>query len=100
MCRLVDCDIGGWKQVEEAIQKAAYKSLPSQSNLVSSPSGVMSIFARPLSPYTIKLMDTRSLPDERLMHENSDLALVRESLVLSLAKRPNISIQRPERNSL
>ena len=94
MCRLVDCDIGGWKQIEEAIQKAGVKILAQRTKTGVIAFGRDVDIRKAFSPYTIKLMDTRSIPDERLMHENSDLALVRESLVLSLAKRPNISIQR------
>ena len=94
ICRLVDCDIGGWKEIEEAIRIAGVKILAQRTKAGVSAFGRDADIRKVFSPHTIKRMDTRSIPDQRLTHENGDLALIRESLFLALAKRPDIMIQR------
>lgn len=94
MCRLVDCNIGGWEEIDRAINKAGVEILAQRTK-----SGVIAFgrdadIRKAFSPYAIKRMDTRSIPDDRLTHENSDRALIRDSLFLALANRPSIVIKR------
>ena len=97
MCCLVDCNIGNWKEIEDAINKAGVKILAQRTKAGVIAFGRNADIRKAFSPYTIKRMDTRSIPDDRLTHENSDLALIRDSLFLALAKCQNIVIKRRNR---
>ena len=88
MCRLVDCEIGGWQEIQEAIERALV-----DINAVRIREGVIAFgrdsdIRKAFEPYGIKQIDTISIPEERLSYENGYLNLVRESLFRALNRRP------------
>lgn len=94
MCRFIDCNIGGWRDIREAIEKAGV-DIDAQRI-----SGGVIAFGRDadiraaFEPFGIKTFDTRSIPDERLVRESGDKTLIREALFRALSHRPDIEIQR------
>ena len=94
MCRLVDCDIGGWQEIEEALLKAGVNVLAQRTKAGVIAFGRDADIRKALSPYGIKSTDTLPIPEDRLTHQTRELALVRESLFLALKQRPNIIIER------
>ena len=93
MCRLVDCDIGGWQEIEEALRKAGVNVLAQRTKKGVIAFGRDADIRKALSPYGIKSTDTLPIPEDRLTHQTGELALVRESLFLALKQRPNIIIE-------
>ena len=94
MCRLVRCDIGGWQEIEEAIQKAGVNILAQRTKAGVIAFGRDTDIRKAFSPYGIKSTDTLSIPEDRLKHQTGELTLVRESLFLALKQRPNVIVER------
>ncbi len=94
MCRLVCCDIGGWREIEEAIRKAGVHVLAQRTKAGVIAFGRDADIRKALSPYGIQSTDTLSIPEDRLTHQTGELGLVRESLFRALEQRPNVKIER------
>lgn len=94
MCRLVDCEIGGWKEINEAIKKAGVEIEAQRTK------GGVIAFGRDcdvraaFDPYGIKRFETRSIPDSHLSYESGELRLIREALFRALDQRSEIEIVR------
>lgn len=94
MCRLVECEIGGWKDIEAAIEKAGVEIEAQRIR-----DGVIA-FGRDcdvraaFDSHGIKRFETRSIPDKNLSHESGDLRLIREALFRALSQRNEIEIVR------
>lgn len=100
MCRLIDCEIGGWQEIQEAIEKAQV-----DIDAVRIRDGVIAFgpdadIRKAFEPHGIKHIDTISIPEDRLSYENGYLTLVRESLFRALNRRPQIEVIRRGRRVL
>lgn len=94
MCRLVDCEIGGWKDIDEAVKNAGVEIEAQRIKegviAFGRDCDVRSVF----NDYGIKRFETRSISDSSLSYESGDLRLIREALFRALNKRPEIEIVR------
>tara|TARA_R110000782_G_scaffold268961_1_gene366193 strand:+ start:8224 stop:10002 length:1779 start_codon:yes stop_codon:yes gene_type:complete len=94
MCQLVDCDIGGWSEIREAIEKAGVDIEARRTK-----EGVIAFGREPdirkaFEPFGIKRFETRSIPDKNLAYESEDRRLIRDALMRALGNRPQIKIVR------
>jgi hypothetical protein len=94
MCQLVDCEIGGWSEIQEAVEQAGVSILARRTK-----DGVIAFGRDPdirtaFADFGIKRFETRSVPDKALTYESEERRLIRDALMLALSKRPDIEIRR------
>lgn len=94
LCRIVDCTIGGDKEIDEAIAKAGVDIIAHRIR-----DGVLA-FGRDIDirsafePFGIKAFDQHPLSSRRLVKEGGERALVRDALFRAIAGRPHLAIER------
>lgn len=94
MCTLIDCDIGGWKDIEAAVEKAGVDIVARRTR-----DGVIAFGRDPdvraaFEPFGIKRFETRPISDKSLAFESEERRLIRDALVRALSDRPDIEIRR------
>ncbi len=100
MCRQIDCNIGGYVEVQEAIKQAGVDVIAGRIK-----EGVIA-FGRDVDigaafePFDIKNIDTRPIADKNLMRETGERGLIRDALMRALSNRPNIRLIRRGRRIL
>lgn len=94
MCRLVDCDIGGWKEIERAVADAGVKIEAQRMKEGVIAFGRDCDIKAAFQTYGIKRFETRSIPDKNLTYESADLRLIRDALFNALNHNPRIEIIR------
>lgn len=97
MCRLVECSIGGWKEIRAAIQASGLDidAQRCRDGVLSfgRDTDVRSVFSK----YGIKRFDMRAIAPGRLERETGERALVRDALFRAIGKRPGLSMRRKGR---
>jgi hypothetical protein len=94
LCRIVECTIGGDKEVDEAIAKAGVDIIAHRVR-----DGVLA-FGRDgdvraaFEPFGIKAFDQHPLSSKKLVKEGGERALVRDALFRAIAGRPSLTIER------
>jgi hypothetical protein len=94
LCRIVDCAIGGDKEIEEAVAKVSVDIIAHRTR-----DGVL-VFGRDadvrtaFEPFGIKTFDHHPLSAKRLLKEGGERALVRDALFRSIAQRPGLTVER------
>lgn len=99
LCRLVDCEIGGYREIQDAIA-AARVEIDAQRVR----EGVLSFgrdadIRKVFEPFGIKSFDTHPLASRRLDRETGERALIREALFRAVGKRPGLSLLRKGRRT-
>jgi hypothetical protein len=94
MCQLIDCDIGGWAEIQEAIENAGVDIVARRTK-----DGVIAFGRDPdiraaFNAFGVKRFETRSIPDKNLAYESEERRLIRDALVRALSSRPDIEIIR------
>ena len=100
LCRLVDCKIGGWSEIQEAIGKVGVDVIAQRSS-----SGVLAFgrdhdIRRAFEPYAIKSFETYPLSSAKLIRETGERAIIRDALLRALGKRPGLMLERRGRSSI
>ncbi len=94
LCRIVDCQIGGDREIEEAIAKAGVDIIAHRIR-----DGVLA-FGRDndvrlaFEPFGIKAFDHHPLSSKRLVKEGGERALVRDALFRAISGRPSMILER------
>ncbi len=94
LCRIVECAIGGDREVDEAIAKAGVDIIAHRVR-----DGVLA-FGRDgdvraaFEPFGIKAFDQHPLSSKKLVKEGGERALVRDALFRAIAGRPGLSLER------
>ena len=94
LCRLVDCAIGGHKEIEEAIASAGVDIIAHRSRDGVLAFGRDADIRAAFAPYTISAFDQHPLSARRLAREGGERALVRDALFRALSQRPGLTIER------
>lgn len=94
LCRLVDCQIGGYQDIQDAIS-AADVDIDAQRIR----DGVLAFgrdadIRKVFEPFGIKVFDTHPLASRRLIKETGERALVRDALFRALGKQPGLALRR------
>ena len=92
MCRLVDCDIGGLSDIQEAILKAGIDILARRTKdgviAFGSDSDIRTVFGS----FGIKNFQMRSIPDKILSYESEERRLIRDAFMRALSNQSGIKI--------
>jgi hypothetical protein len=94
VCRLVDCKIGGWLEIQEAIEKVGVDIIAARCR-----SGVLTFgrdidIRRAFDPYLINSFDTHPLTSRQLVKESAERAVMRDALLRAISKRPGLRLER------
>ena len=94
LCRLVDCAIGGFEEIEDAIAAADVDIIARRIR-----KGVLAFgrdvdVRKAFESFDIESFDHHPLSDRRLVRETGERGLVREALFRAVGQAPNLSIQR------
>jgi NAD-dependent SIR2 family protein deacetylase len=94
MCRLIDCDIGGWKEIQTAITKAGVDIVARRTKAGVIAFGRDSDIRSVFNSFDIKRFETRPITDDSLAEESEERRLIRDALVRALGNQPSIKIIR------
>ena len=94
MCRLVDCTIGGYEEIEKAIAAAEVDIVARRSR-----QGVLAFgrdvdVRKAFEPFDIKEFNTHPLSAKRLVRETGERGLVREALFRSVGQTSGLRLRR------
>ena len=94
MCRLVDCTIGGYKAIEEAIAAAEVDIVARRSRQGVLAFGRDADVRKAFEPFDIKEFNTHPLSAKRLVRETGERGLVREALFRSVGQTSGLRLRR------
>ena len=100
LCRLVDCTIGGFEEIEEAIAAAGVDIVARRVRQGVLAFGRDGDIRTAFEPFGIKAFDTHPLVALRLVRETGERALVREALFRAVGGTPNLRLQRRRRTAV
>ena len=94
MCRLVDCTIGGYEEIDEAIEAAEVDIVARRSR-----HGVLAFgrdvdIRKAFEPFDIKEFNTHPLSAKRLVRETGERGLVREALFRAVGQTTDLRLRR------
>lgn len=94
LCRIVDCPIGGDKDVDEAIAKAGVDIIAHRVHDGVLAFGRDTDIRKAFEPFGIKTFDQHPLSSKRLLKEGGERALVRDALFRAIAGQPGLTLER------
>ncbi|WP_298362429.1 SIR2 family protein [uncultured Bradyrhizobium sp.] len=94
LCRIVDCTIGGDKEIEEAIAKIGVDIIAHRTRDGVLAFGRDNDIRKAFEPFGIKVFDHHPLSSKRLVKEGGERALVRDALFRAIAGRPGLTLER------
>ncbi len=100
LCRLVDCDIGGFTEIKQAIVSAGVDVVASRVQQGVIAFGRDADVRKAFEPFDIKAFDTHPLPAQRLSRETGERGLVREALFRAVGQGANLELKRRGRTAL
>ena len=100
MCRLVDCTIGGYDQIEDAVARAEVDIIARRIQ-----QGVLAFgrdvdVRKTFEGFDIKAFDTHPLSAKRLVRETGERSLVREALFRAVGQVSGLRLLRHRRTSV
>ena len=93
-CRLVECEIGGWEEIQIAREKSAADIVAQRCRAGVLAFGRDSEVKRTFDPYIIKAFDTHPITPGRLAKPTGERSLIRDALFRALERRPGLSLDR------
>jgi hypothetical protein len=97
MCRLVECSIGGWSEIHDAIKMAGVDidAQRCRDGVVAfgRDADIRTAFAN----FDIKRFESRAIVPARLERETGELALLRDALFRAVGQRPGLRLERRRR---
>jgi hypothetical protein len=100
LCRLVDCQIGGFQEIENAIALAGVDIIARRTKAGVVTFGRDIDVRKTFEPFGISAFETYPLSSRRLQKETGERALLREALFRALAKISGLHLQRRGRTTL
>ena len=100
LCRLVDCTIGGFEEIEEAIAAAGVDIVARRVRQGVLAFGRDGDIRAAFEPFDIKAFDTHPLAAQRLVRETGERGLVREALFRAVGGMPDLRLQRRRRTAV
>lgn len=100
LCRLVDCTIGGFEEIEDAVLTAGVDIVARRIRQGVLAFGRDADVRKAFQDFDIKCFDTHPLSAKRLVRETGERGLVREALFRAVGHAPNLNIQRRGRTTV
>ena len=100
MCRLVDCNIGGYEEIEEAVTTAGVDIVARRSRQGVLAFGRDADIRMAFEPFDIKEFNTHPLSAKRLVRETGERGLVREALFRAVGQTPDVRLERRGRSTM
>lgn len=100
ICRLVNCDIGGWEEIRTAIEQAGANIEAQRIGAGVLAFGRDTDVRRTFEPHGIKTFETHAISPGRLAIETGERSLVRDALFRAVGRRPGLRINRRGHTSL
>ena len=94
LCRLVDCNIGGDKEIDEAIARAGVEIVAHRVRAGVLAFGRDSDVRKVFEPHGIKLFDQYPLSARRLIKEGGERAVVRDALFRAISRQSGLILDR------
>ncbi len=94
LCRIVDCPIGGDKEIDEAIAKADVDIVAHRVRDGVLAFGRDTDIRKAFDPFGIKAFDQHPLSSKKLLKEGGERALVRDALFRAIAGRSGLTLKR------
>jgi SIR2-like domain len=94
LCRIVDCPIGGDKEIDEAVAKGGVDIIAHRVRDGVLAFGRDNDIRKAFEPFGIKAFDQHPLSSKRLLKEGGERALVRDALFRAIAGRPGLTLER------
>lgn len=93
LCRIVDCAIGGDKEIDEAIAKAGVDIIAHRVRDGVLAFGRDADIKTAFESFGIRAFDHHPLSDKRLLKEGGERALIRDALFRAISRRPGLKIE-------
>lgn len=100
ICRLVDCDIGGYMEIRDAIAAAGVDIEAQRTRDGVLAFGRDADVRNTFEPFGIRAFEYYPLASRRLVNETGERALLREALFRALNNRPKLRLTRRGRTTL
>ena len=100
LCRLVDCNIGGYEEIEEAVAAAGVDILARRVRQGVVAFGRDADIRKAFEPFDVKAFDTHPLSAHRLVRETGERGLVREALFRAVSVAVDMEVQRRRRTAV
>lgn len=100
ICRLVRCEIGGYAEIHEAIERAGVDIEAQRCRDGVLAFGRDSDIRRAFEPFKIKAYETHPLSSSRLIHETGERALLRDTLFRAIGKQSGLILECRGRRTL
>lgn len=94
LCRLVDCNIGGDTEIEEAIARAGVDIIAHRIRDGVLAFGRDADVRKVFEPHGIKAFDQHPLSARRLVKEGGERAIVRDALFRAISNQPGLVLER------
>ncbi len=100
VCRLVVCEIGGWKEIQAAIEKSGADIIAQRCSVGVLAFGKDADVKRTFEPHKITAFDTHAITPERLARPSGERSLIGDALFRALGRRPGLRCDRRGTNIL
>ena len=99
LCRLVECNIGGFEEIEQAISAAEVDIIARRIRQGVIAFGRDHDIRKAFEPFDIKTFDTHPLSTQRLIKETGERGLIREALFRAVGKTADLELRRRGRTA-
>lgn len=99
MCRLVECDIGGYQEIQDAIAAADVDILARRIRQGVVAFGRDGDIRKTFEPFGVSSFDTHPISSARLRRESGERDLLREGLFRAISRQPKVRVERRGRST-
>ena len=99
MCRLVECDIGGYQEIQDAIAAADVDILARRIRQGVVAFGRDGDIRKTFGPFGVSSFDMHPISSARMRRETGERGLVREALFRAISRQPKVRVERRGRST-
>lgn len=94
LCRRVCCEIGGAREVRDAVQKSGAGVVAGRRNVGVIAFGSDSEIRRAFAPYSVTEFDTHTIEPHRLRYESAEMGLLYDAICKAIARERPLLVER------
>ena len=99
MCRLVECEIGGYREIQDAVVAVDVDIIARRIGQGVVAFGRDGDVRKTFEPFGINSFDTHPISSTRLCRETGERDLVREALFKAISRQPRLRVERRGRST-